>query len=122
MEITLQEHNGIPIAIITSDTLIFTNEDEAAELLMNCYYQGAEALIVMAENLPPEFFDLKTKLAGEVLQKFSTYNTRLAVIGDFSKFDSKSLQDFIRESNRIGRILFVPRVAEARAALAKAAK
>jgi hypothetical protein len=32
---------------------------------------------------------------------------RLAIIGDFSKYKSKSLQDFIRESNKGNRIFFV---------------
>jgi hypothetical protein len=41
------------------------------------------------------------------LQKFSTYGSRLAIIGDFSKYDSKSLRDFIYESNKTGRICFV---------------
>lgn len=117
MEITLQNIDGTPIALITSGSTIFQNEQEAAELLMNCYYQGAEALVVMAENLPTAFFDLKTRLAGEVLQKFSTYRMRLAIVGDFGNIESKSLQDFIRESNRGGRIFFVQTVEEAWRAL-----
>jgi hypothetical protein len=43
---------------------------------------------------------LKNGLAGEVLQKFSNYRVRLVILGDFSQFDSKSLKDFIRESNK----------------------
>jgi hypothetical protein len=31
----------------------------------------------------------------------------LAIVGDFTKFQSKSLKDFIRESNRGNRIFFV---------------
>jgi hypothetical protein len=40
-----------------------------------------------------------------MLQKFSTYDFKLAIVGDFSKYKSKSLQDFIRESNK-GRVIF----------------
>jgi hypothetical protein len=32
---------------------------------------------------------LKTGLAGEILQKFSTYNMRLGIVGDFSAYTSK---------------------------------
>ena len=32
---------------------------------------------------------------------------QLAIVGDFSKYNSKSLRDFIYESNKAGRILFV---------------
>lgn len=47
------------------------------------------------------------------LQKFSTYDFKLAIIGDFSKHKSKSMQDFIRESNKGNRIYFVDDLASA---------
>jgi hypothetical protein len=50
---------------------------------------------------------LKSGIAGEILQKFSTYNFRLAIVGTFSEVQSKSLRDFIYESNKYGRINFV---------------
>ena len=100
------------IAHLESDDILH-DAQEAAELLMNCRYQGADSLIIHEENLPPTFFDLKTGLAGEILQKFSTYSGRLAIIGDFSKYDSNSLRDFIYESNKGRRINFVSTFEEA---------
>ena len=93
------------VAEITS-TEIIRNAQEALELLMNCGYQGTTDLIIHESNLSAEFFDLKTGVAGEILQKFSTYNGRLAIIGDFSNHQSKSLKNFIFESNKVGRIIF----------------
>ncbi|MBP2028241.1 hypothetical protein J2Z35_002042 [Acetoanaerobium pronyense] len=55
--------------------------------------------------LSEEFFDLKTSLAGDVLQKFINYRMKIAIIGDFSVYTSNSLRDFIYESNK-GRDLF----------------
>jgi len=104
------------IAHLESDDIIH-DAQEAAELLMNCRYQGADSLIIREENLPPAFFDLKTGVAGDILQKFSTYSGRLAIIGDFSKYDSKSLRDFIYESNKGRRINFVSDIDEAIAVL-----
>jgi uncharacterized protein DUF4180 len=37
-------------------------------------------LIVRESDLCPEFFDLRTGLAGELLQKFVNYRARLAII------------------------------------------
>ena len=37
-------------------------------------------LVIDEKNLSPDFFDLKTGLAGQVLQKFVSYRTKLAVI------------------------------------------
>lgn len=111
MQINLLQNNTI--AHIISDDIVIANEQDAAELLMNCRWQGADSLILSEHNFPPEFFDLSTKLAGDILQKFSTYDTRLAIIGDFSKYKSKSLADFIYESNKARRINFVSNLDEA---------
>ncbi|HYX07928.1 MAG TPA: DUF4180 domain-containing protein, partial [Bacteroidales bacterium] len=62
---------------------------------------------------PEDFFRLETRLAGEILQKFSTYNQKLAINGDFSVYNSISLHDFIRESNKVKRIVFAGTVEEA---------
>jgi hypothetical protein len=70
-------------------------------------HAGSDKLIFHEKNVGSDFFDLNSRLAGEILQKFSNYRVQLALISDHSKFTSKSLQDFIRESNKLGRIFFV---------------
>ncbi len=65
------------------------------------------------------FFNLRTGIAGEILQKFSTYNVQLAIIGDYSKYNSKSFKDFIFESNKYRRINFVCTLEEALERLTK---
>ncbi|MGZ4135560.1 MAG: DUF4180 domain-containing protein, partial [Tumebacillaceae bacterium] len=52
--------------------------------------------------------DLKTRLAGEILQKFINYRVKVAIVGDFSMYSSRSLQDFIYESNGGTDIFFLP--------------
>src|SRR4051812_42117919 len=37
-------------------------------------------LVLDEKDLSPDFFDLKTGLAGQVLQKFVNYRTKLAII------------------------------------------
>lgn len=99
--------NNIPIARIISEGIIIHNEQDALDLIANCYYSGAYKLIMNESQINPDFFDLRSGIAGEILQKFSNYGSQLAIIGDFTKYSSKSLQDFMRESNRTGRIIFV---------------
>jgi len=119
MELNFIESGGQTIAHVQSDTVIISNGQDAGELLMNCRYNGSDSIIIKEENLPAEFFDLSTGLAGDILQMFSTYQGRLAIIGDFSKFDSKSLSDFIYESNKGKRINFVSTFEEAVVALGR---
>lgn len=107
MDIKIEELNGNNVAELISDKIEISNAQDALEMMMNCIYQGASSIIVYRHNLVPDFFDLKTGVAGEILQKFSTYNARLAIVGDFNEISSKSLRDFIYESNQQGRINFV---------------
>ena len=88
------------IVEIVAQGIVINTVEDGTDLLGNAYYQGYEKLILHKENITPDFFDLKTKLAGEILQKFSNYRVRLVILGDFSNVESKSLQDFIRESNK----------------------
>jgi hypothetical protein len=98
---------------IVAEDIVVNTVDDGTDLLGNAYYQGYEKLIIHKENITPDFFDLKTKLAGEILQKFSNYRVRLVILGDFSNIESKSLQDFIRESNKGKLVNFLSSIDEA---------
>jgi len=102
------KNNNAIIAEVISDKVLINEVQDALDLIADCDYNGARRIILRKENIIPGFFDLKTGIAGEILQKFSTYDIRLAIIGDFSKYESRALMDFIYESNKAGRILFVP--------------
>ena len=101
------------VAEIQAEGLVLTSVEDGLSLLGDLYYQGFDKIILHEENIVPEFFDLKTKLAGEVLQKFVQYRMSLAVVGDFSKYASKSLRDFIYECNQGRQVNFVQELSSA---------
>jgi hypothetical protein len=117
MKIEILNPFGDSIAEIRSEEVEIMNAQDALDILVNCTYQGARKIIIHEKNIIPDFFDLSSGIAGEVLQKFSTYDAQLSIIGDYEKFSSKSLHDFIYESNKAGRVTFVSSMAEARAKL-----
>ncbi len=119
MKITIHKQYETPIAELQSDTIEINNVQDALDLMGNSNYSGARKIIINQQHLIPDFFDLKTGIAGEILQKFSTYNMQLAIVGDFSVFSSRSLKDFIYESNKIGRIIFVATIEDALQKLSK---
>jgi hypothetical protein len=92
---------------------IINTAEEILDIMVNAGYNGCTGIILHSDNLNQDFFDLKTGLAGEILQKFSNYRMRLSIIGDFSDVRSKSLRDFIRESNIRGTISFTSSLDEA---------
>ena len=101
------------VAEIQAEELVLTSVEDGLSLLGDLYYQGFDKIILHEENIVSEFFDLKTKLAGEVLQKFVQYRIPLAVVGDFSKYTSKSLRDFIYECNQGRQVNFVQELSSA---------
>ena len=113
MKIETHHLNNIKIAEIISDSIEINNAEDGIDLMGNLYYQGFESIVLHEQNITPDFFDLKTRIAGEILQKFSTYRVRLAIVGDFSKLTSKSFNDFMYESNKARHVNFVYSTSEA---------
>lgn len=109
MEIKIIKENNIEIAIIKSNELLITDVQSALDLMATVRYEsGCDSIILNKSAICEDFFDLKTRLAGEILQKFINYHVRIAIIGDFSGYTSKSLRDFIYESNNEKDIFFLP--------------
>ncbi len=118
MQFKTQTIGPIQVAELSEDIQISSTQD-AVDLLGNLYYQGLDRVILHERNLTPDFFDLKNGIAGDILQKFSNYRTWLVIVGDFEKYSSKSVRDFIRESNQGRRLNFVSTLEEAIDRLAK---
>jgi len=119
MEIKTHLIDDTKIAEVISDSIVIKTTGDGIELMGNLYYQDFDRIIIHEKNITVNFFDLKNGIAGEILQKFSTYHVRLAIVGDFKHYTAKSLKDFIHESNKTGHINFVGSTADAIKALSK---
>ncbi len=98
---------------IQSDEVIVSSEQDALDIMANIgYLYDSSKIILHKRNLHDDFFDLSSGLAGGILQKFSNYRVQLVVIGDFSQFSSKSLKEFILESNKGHQVNFLPAISE----------
>lgn len=112
------EKNSRKVAVVNTMERI-ESAQAVLDLMASAHYHGGDDLIaIYKESLCEAFFDLKTGLAGEILQKFMNYHVRLAVIGDFSVYNSKALRDFIYECNKGNHIFFKSSLEEALEALA----
>lgn len=112
MKIIPHINNQLKIAEIQSSEIIINTAYDALNLLGDLYYQGYDKIVIYEHQLTPEFFELKNGMAGEILQKFSNYRMQLAIIGEFEKYKSKSLHDFIFESNKSKLVQFVKKLKE----------
>lgn len=96
------------IAIVNSDEIIIKDVQSAIDFIMTIKYETNCNKIALNKNaIIEDFFILSKGLAGEILQKFINYQTKFAIYGDFSKYTSKPLKDFIYESNNGKDIFFV---------------
>lgn len=107
MKIETHSVNHTRIAEVISENVVINSAEEGSQLLADLYYQDFDRIIVYEKNITPLFFDLKNGIAGEIFQKFSNFRVRLAIVGNFEKYQSKSLRDFIFESNRNRQINFI---------------
>lgn len=117
LEFIEHHKNDSKVAIISSEEIVINNVNDALDLMANVRYQGNDKVLLRKEQIIDDFFDLKTGLAGEILQKFTTYQLRVAIVGEFTGYNSKSLNDFIYECNQGDKILFKNSEAEALAIL-----
>lgn len=107
MKIETHNIDNTRIAEIITDKTILKSTEEGLDLLGNFYYQGFDKVVIYEKNISPDFFDLKTKIAGDILQKFAQYQMPLIIVGDFSKYKSNSLKNLIFECNKGKQINFV---------------
>lgn len=106
MKIEKITYKNTEIAHIKSEEPIITDAQSAIDLMMTANYEaGTKNIAISKDLIVNEFFILSSGLAGEILQKFINYKFRIAIYGDYSKYTSKPLKDFIYESNS-GRDVF----------------
>ncbi len=117
MHVETYQQGANRIAEVSSENLLINSSEDGLQLLVDLYYQDFDKIIVFEYNITPIFFDLKTGLAGEILQKFSNFRVQLVIVGDFDKYPGRSIRDFIFESNKGRSINFLSTVEEAKARL-----
>lgn len=114
MKFFKSERNQKEYVIADGEGKLITDSQSALDLLISASYEeGTKNIVIAKERIAEEFFILSTGLAGEILQKFVNYGGRIAVYGDFSRYTSKPLKDFIYESNQGKDVFFVETEEEA---------
>jgi hypothetical protein len=82
------------------------NERDALDLVAACGEYRADRLLIHAENLTEDFFNLKTGLAGAVLLKFSNYAIRVALLLAPEAISGR-FGEMAMEANRVNRAFHV---------------
>lgn len=116
----LLELGGARVLCCAADGPPIDGDRGAADLVGEALSVGATLIAVPVGRLPPDFFRLRSGLAGLIAQKVVNYRLKLAVIGDITAYlaASGALRDWVRECDRGGEIWFLPHLDDLKARLA----
>ena len=103
------ELHGVRVLECVPDGSKLQTYRDAVELIGKTFENHATLIVIPVECLNDEFFQLKTRIAGELIQKFVQYRRRLVIVGDISGFlaESSALRAFVNESNRGKEVWFL---------------
>jgi hypothetical protein len=79
---------------------VLGSEADALDLVAACGEYETHRLMIHAEQISTDFFQLKSGLAGAVLLKFSNYGIRCAAVLTPEQVNQGRFQEFALETNR----------------------
>ena len=105
----LTEKNGVRVLAVPADGPTVGDETSALDVIGDAFGARAEVVSLPVALLSPEFFRLRSGVAGAVVQKFVTYRLRLVVVGDPGHHGPTTgpVDDWMREANRGRELWFV---------------
>jgi hypothetical protein len=105
----LYELHGVRVLECAPDGAKLQSYHDAVDLIGKTFENRASLIVIPVECLDDEFFQLKTRIAGELIQKFVQYRRHLVIVGDISRHlaESSALRAFVAESNRGKEVWFL---------------
>jgi Domain of unknown function (DUF4180) len=105
---SLADIHGVRVLVVADDGPQLQDDRDVVDLIAKAIEHSADLVLLPVQRLTDDFFRLRTRLAGEVAQKFVNYRLRLAIVGDISGHlaGSAALRDFVAETNRGRQIWF----------------
>ena len=103
------ELHGVRVLECVPDGAKLQTYRDAVDLIGKTFENRATLIVIPVECLDDEFFQLKTRVAGELIQKFVQYRRHLVIVGDISRHltESSALRAFVNESNRGKEVWFL---------------
>lgn len=103
------ELKGVRLFAVQEQGPELRTDRDAVDMISAASEHRATLILIPVRRLGDDFFDLRTHIAGQIVQKFAMYGARVAILGDIRRriAESKSLAAFVAESNRSRHLWFV---------------
>lgn len=85
---------------LISTTEPLTTENDALDLIALCWEHETTALLIHYATLSEDFFKLKTKVAGNIIQKFINYGIKAATIVPLETIQKGRFKEMALETNK----------------------
>ncbi|HVN56683.1 MAG TPA: DUF4180 domain-containing protein [Bacteroidales bacterium] len=99
MRYLLHNSGEVKYVEIPENTFILGSEEEATDIAAFCFENMTSRLLLSGGNLDDRFFDLKTGLAGAIMQKFSNYQITFAAVIPGEKITGR-FGEMVLEANK----------------------
>lgn len=98
----IQDLAGLRVFFASTEGPNLSEDTYLSDLIGEAFSARAEMIAIPLTRLGLDFLNLKSGVAGRILQKLVNYHFRIAILGDVSApaENSNSLREFIQESNR----------------------
>ena len=100
MTFNVQKVDNMTYIECNSPDFVIRNEQDILDLIVGCGENDSNKVLIYEANLSPDFFDLKTNLAGTLFQKMANYHLRGAGVISFDEIKSERFKELIFECNR----------------------
>lgn len=105
----IEEFGDTRVQFLDADGPVVSSSNDTSDLIGNAWYNNVGVIVIPVSRLDPDFFILRSLLAGEIVQKLVNYRLKLVVVGDIEQYieASDAFRDFVWESNRGEHVWFV---------------
>jgi hypothetical protein len=119
MNASVQEIAGTRCLTLGDEGPPIGGASSMTDLIGEALGEGVPMVVVPVARFDPAFFQLRSGIAGEFLQKLVNYRLRIAIVGDISSHvaASDALRDFVVECERGDSVYFVQDIAALEARL-----
>ena len=106
---TLETWGGVTVLVVEAEDGVVDGR-AARDLVGAAFMTSASMVAIPVGRLDPAFFDLRSGVAGDILQVSATYRRRLAIVGSLPEpaASSNAFAALVRESNAGTQQWFVP--------------